>query len=433
MRIRAMGAAASVLAVTVLAMPLHGAVPAQAASAGATVVRGTAFPDPQTAQLSLAGCATMSAVAQQSPQPFVGLGPSTSPSGQRSLGYDLAGGSAVGALFQRASMAATSTADLQVHVERASSAVVYAGYQEPADDGTARVWVGRADVSLPPGTWRQVSAIGLSFTWTKRDLGTGAELLPGGTAPLSTFMTVHGGDGSGFYSIGAGCGGGKVSLDTFRVGTDGAVRSYDLEGLSTTTTISGTPSVEAGEPARLTGAVRDQSGARVARATLVLEQRTGDGPWTTVFRDADRTDPVVVDAAGADPVVEVNPERTTSYRFRFADRPLAEGSTSTPFEVAVTSEAGVRTPPATQAPAKPKKAPAPAPTPEPTTAPTPTPETPAESEAPSEPASDKPAPEQEPEEKPDPKPSPEAPVSTPAVPEPSESTDSPAAAESAAV
>lgn len=424
-RIRAMGAAAGVLAVTALALPLHGTGPAQAASTTTSVVRGTAFPDPQVAQLSLAGCATMGGVAQQSPQAFIGSGVAAPPSGKRSLGYSLTGGSAVGALFQRPSMAATTTADLQVYAERASSAVVYAGYQEPADDGTVRVWVGRATVPVSSGSWQQVSAIGVGFTWTKRDLGTGAELQRGGTAQLATFMAAHGGDGSGFYSIGAGCGGGKVSLDTFRVGTASAIRAFDLEGLATSTTISGTQEVAAGEPAKLTGSLRDQNGARIARATLVLEQRTGDGGWTTVFRDEQRKNPVVVDASGADPVVEVTPDETTSYRFRFADRPLAEGSASAPFEVTVADGEDESTPPAAEESDKPKKAPAPSDAPQ-APAPTSTPAAPAPSgpAKPSAPTSDEPAPEQKPDEqtsqKPDPTPSPDAPTSTPAAPESTE-------------
>lgn len=339
-RFRVWGAVASVATAALLAAQLPGPGTAQAAAATTNVVvRGTAFPDPLTAQLSLAGCATMSAVSPESPQPRIGIGPGVAPSGQRSLGFDLAGGNAVGALFMRPSMAATTTADLQVHAEAGARGVAYAGYQAPADDGTVRVWVGRADVVATASGWQRVDATRLAYTWTKRDLKTGAQLLPGPAAALGVgaFMAGHGGDGAGFYTLGFGCDGRPFSLDTFRVGTAGSVRSYDLEGLATTTTISGRHDVVAGDPVRLTGSVRDQSGARIPDGTLVLEQRSSPGaPWETVFRDDERLDPVVVDADGSDPVVELVPERTTSYRFRFADRPLAEGSASAPFQVNVT-------------------------------------------------------------------------------------------------
>lgn len=337
MRFRVLAAVTTVVGATLAATTLPGTDSAEAAgSSGTVVVRGTAFPEPLTAQLSLAGCASMNAVTAEVPQPTIGLGPATPPTGTRSLSYDLAGGNAVGALFMRPSMTDTAVADLQVYAAAGSTGVVYAGYQEPADGGTTRVWVGRADVAVPAGGWQRVSAIGRDFAWTKRDLRTGAQLLPGPVATLPAFAKARGGDGAGFYTVGFGCDGSAVSLDAFRVGTAGAVRTFDLEGLATTTSISGTAAVPAGEPARLTGSLRDQAGARVPRATLLLEQRTSDDqPWRTVFRGPDDSDPVVVDASAADPVVQVRPERTTTYRFRFVDRPLAEGSASAPFTVRV--------------------------------------------------------------------------------------------------
>jgi hypothetical protein len=329
---------AGVLATTLLVAPFGDPDRAEAASAvNTTVVRGTAFPDPLTGQLSFAGCATMDGVTPESPQATIGTGPGVAPSGTRSLGYDLAGGNALGALFMRPSMAETTTADLQVYAAAGSRGVAYAGYQDPADAGTSRVWIGRVDLMAGAAGWQRVDATGLSYSWTLRDLQTGTQLVPAVPALISVpaFMAGHGGDGAGFYSIGFGCDGSPFSLDTFRVGTSGSTQVYDLEGLATTTTIGGAHSVLTGESTRLTGTVRDQAGARIPGATLLLEQQTPAG-WRTVYRDEARTDPVVVDAAGTDPVVEVTPERTTSYRFRFVDRPLAEGSASAPFAVTVT-------------------------------------------------------------------------------------------------
>jgi hypothetical protein len=384
-----------VLAATLLVVPLPGGESAEATGGSSTtVVRGTAFPEPLTAQLSFAGCASMLGLVAESPQPLVGTGTVAPPAGERSLGFDLVGGNAAGALFMRPSMAQTTTADVQVYAEGGARGVAYAAYQEPADAGSVRVWVGRADLVARTSGWQRVDATGLLYAWTKRDLQTGAQLAAGPAAVIGvpSFVAAHGGDGSGFYSLGFGCDGRPFSLDEFRVGASGAVRTFDLEGLATTTTIAASrDAVTAGGTVRLTGSVRDQSGARVTDATLALEQRVGAGPWKPVFRDADAarpSDPVVVAAGAVDPQVEVTPAATTSYRFRFADRPLAEGSDS----AAVTVTVGADTPgaeesedptdgpsakpsPAQQAPAVPATEPTPTqePTQEPSQEPSPAP------------------------------------------------------------
>lgn len=352
-RIRVLGVMASGIAATLLVVPLPGRESAEAAGVSSTtVVRGTAFPDPLTAQLSFAGCATLFGRTAETPQPRIGTGPGTPPAGQRSLGYDLVGGNAVGALFMRPSMAQTTTADLQVYAEGGSRGVAYAAYQEPADSGTVRVWVGRADLMAAAGGWQRVDATALSYAWTKLDLTTGAALASGPAATLGVpaFIAAHGGDGAGFYSLGFGCDGLPFSIDQFRVGAAGAVSTFDLEGLATTTSIGlGRDHVEAGETVRLTGAVRDQSGNRVPGATLLLEQRTaGDAAWRPVRVAGNGSAPVVVDAAGSDPVVEVTPEETTTYRFRFVSRPLAEGSESAGVTVTVGADQPDETANATQ-------------------------------------------------------------------------------------
>lgn len=354
MRIRVLGAMAGVLAATLTVVPVPGGASAEAAEgAGTTVVRGTTFPEPLTAQLSFVGCADLPGLVPEVPRAQVGTGTVAPPAGARSLGFDLAGGNAVGALFMRPAMAATTTADLQVYAEVGARGVAYAAYQEPADAGTSRVWVGRADLVTRASGWQRVDATGMRYSWTKRDLGSGAVLGAGPATAVGVvaFAATHGGDGSGFYTLGFGCDGRPFSIDVLRVGTAGGIRTFDLEGLATTTTLTASrEAVAPGEPVRLSGAVRDQSGARLAQATVALEQRTGSGPWKPVFRDADAatpSDPVVVDAGAVDPQVEVTPERTTSYRFRFADRPLAEGSTSAAVTVTVGAGSG---PEATEGP-----------------------------------------------------------------------------------
>ena len=72
------------------------------------MVRGTAFPD-ANAQLAYVGCTDLLAPdATQPLQPYIGRGPGQAPAGARSLGYDLAGGTAVGSQHVVASMASTN-------------------------------------------------------------------------------------------------------------------------------------------------------------------------------------------------------------------------------------------------------------------------------------------------------------------------------------
>lgn len=79
----------------------------------------------------------------------------------------------------------------------------------------------------------------------------------------------------------------------------------------------------------LRGSVTDSSGAPVPDARLVLETQGPNGGWSFV-------DGAGVDrSSGDDPTLEVAPESTTTYRWHFVDRPLAEGSVSAPFTVQV--------------------------------------------------------------------------------------------------
>lgn len=302
-------------------------------------VHGTAFPTGRDAQVSFVGCENPYVRAAEDPQPYVGLGPGRAPTGTRSLGYDLAGGNAVGSLHYVDSMTATTVAGLSVTAPGGANGVSYAGYQEPADWGSGRVWFGRAALSVPAGGWSRVDAAGLQFTWTKYDMLTQEQL--GETAPaarVAAFVKAHGGDGPGFFTIGFGCDGRAFSMDAWRIGRPGAVTTYDLEGLTTATSISGPAEViDAGQSVTLRGAVVDGAGAPYPGARLVLEAQGEGGGWSIV----DGVD-------GADLALTVAPEVTTTYRYRFVDRPLAEGSVSAPFTVKVRE--------ATEQPAKQSKA-----------------------------------------------------------------------------
>ena len=67
-------------------------------------VQGTAFPDPARANLSFVGCADLYQRTDERLLPTIGAGPGAAPAGTRSLGWDLAGGNAVGAMFPVDSM-----------------------------------------------------------------------------------------------------------------------------------------------------------------------------------------------------------------------------------------------------------------------------------------------------------------------------------------
>jgi hypothetical protein len=294
------------------------------------VVHGMAFPTGRAAQLSFVGCQNAYDRTDEALQPYIGIGPGQAPAGRRSLGYDLAGGNAIGSLHYVDSMAATTVAGMSVNAADGASGVAYAGYQEPADRGTGLVWFGRADLAAAPGGWQRVDAAALSYTWTKFDMLTQQRAGQQQTesqdaARIPAFLAEHGGDGPGFFTIGFGCDGRAFNMDAWRIGSPGAVTTYDLEGLTTTTSISGPDgAIDLGDSVTLRGSVTDGSGTPVSGARLVLEAQGDNGGWA-----------IVDGVSGDDPALAVAPESTTTYRWQFVDRPLAEGSVSAPFTVQV--------------------------------------------------------------------------------------------------
>ncbi|WP_298519474.1 hypothetical protein [uncultured Nocardioides sp.] len=338
------------------------------------VVQGTAFPDPARANLSLVGCDLYQRSDEQL-APMIGRGPGAAPAGARSLGFDLAGGNAVGALFTVGSVLGTTTASIAVNAVGRASGVAYAGYQEPADRGTSYLWLGRSELTTPGGAWQTVEATTRSYLWTKYDMTTRQPVLAGSGVPTTVALMAaqHGGDGPGVFTIGFGCDGTPFSMDALRVGGPGSVTTYDVEGLRTQVTISAQTdkAVEPGDAVTLTGTLETGTGDPVPHATMLLEQRTaGSDTWK----------PVLVASVGPQGSVraEVKPEVRTFYRWRFVDRPLAEGSTSMPLVLDVL-------PPITSEPPSPSSSP----TQEPSGTPSEAPSTPA---APSEaPSSDAPS------------------------------------------
>lgn len=291
------------------------------------VVRGTDFPD-AAVQLSFVGCSSVYDRTLETLEPRIGRGPEIPPAGNRSLGYTLGGGNAVGSVINVPSLAGAGSASVAVHAVEGARGVAYAGFQEAADGGTDAVWFGRADLTAPAGAWHNVDATLLSYVWTKYDAATGQAIAAGPAKPTNVFdfVATHGGDGPGLYSIGFGCDGRPFSMDAIRVGAPGRQTTYDLEGLTTATTMHGNQAVvQAGESVMISGSLAVLAGgSSIPHATLVLEQRVDGGPWLPVQ---------VVDAS--DPVATVTPDQPTVYRWRFVDRPLAEGSESLPFVVDV--------------------------------------------------------------------------------------------------
>jgi hypothetical protein len=313
----------------------------QAAPASAdttVVVRGLGFPSAGLTGLAITGCPGLFDRVAEPVTSYLSRG--DSPLGTRSLKYDLAGGNAVGSQQAVASMTGTSVAGLSVSAPSGTSGVAYAGYRPPADWGTSRMWVGRADLSAAPGGWQSVDATGLTYTWTRYDLATRQRLpeTTDGPATVRAFAAAHGGDGPGFYTVGFGCDGQPFNIDALRSGSPGAVTTYDLEGYTSSTAISGSAStVVAGEPVTLSGSLQDELGRPVPQGLLVLEAR---GPDAVAFTPVDAAS---ADAdADADVNVNVNvnvtPSTRTSYRWRFVGTGSVDGSVSPSFIVDVVTE-----------------------------------------------------------------------------------------------
>ncbi len=329
-------------------------------------VQGTAFPDPARASLSFVGCADLYQRTDEPLAPTIGVGPGRAPSGARSLGWDLAGGNAVGAMFPVDSMA-TTTASLTVNAASRATGVAYAGYQEPTDAGTPLLWLGRSELVTPGGAWQTIDASTRSYTWTKYDMNTGQRVaaLRGAPTTVSGFLAAHGGDGPGVYTIGFGCDGTPFSMDALRVGAPGAVTTYDVEGLRTVISIDRKPG-DTDDEVTITGELRTVTGDPIPHATMVLERRL---PTSKVWKPV-AVAPVEKGIARA----TVTTDDRAFYRWRFVERPLAEGNAS----MALLLDAVQTLPTGPPSPTDP---------PTPTSTPAPTDRPPTPTSSPSDPAS----------------------------------------------
>jgi hypothetical protein len=334
---------------------------AEASGDSTVVVRGSALPEGSRSQLNLVGCASVFGRTSEPVVPTIGVVPGRA-GNKRSLGFDLLGGNAVGSVSYVDRVAATTVAGMSVHADAGTTGVAYVGYQAPKDVGTSLVWVGRASLSVAAGAWTPVNVTAQGFAWTQYDMST-QQPIGGvvGTSGIPAFTQAMGGDGAGFYMVGFGCDGNAFNTDAWRIGSSTGVTTYDFEGYTTRTTISGPDAaVEPGRPVTLTGSVVDGSGAPVA-GRVVLEAKTGDGPWETV--DV---------APGPHPSAVVRPEESTTYRWKLYDRARFEGSVSAPMTIKVV------------APGEPSEEPSTYPSDPPAGQPSDEPSAPVSSEAPTE-------------------------------------------------
>jgi hypothetical protein len=273
-------------------------------------VQGTALPDPATANLSFVGCTDLYQRTDERLAPTIGFGPGAAPSGTRSLGWDLAGGNAVGALFPVASMLNT-TASLAVNATGRATGVAYAGYQEPAEAGTTLLWLGRSELVTPGGAWQTVDATTRVYTWAKYDMNSRQRVVrdPDVQSTVADFVAAHGGDGTPF------------SMDQLRVGAPGAVTTYDLEGLRTVVSISrDRVDADADGEVTITGRLRTETGDPIPHATMILERRNPDSKvWKPVL---------VAEVRNGGVSATVPADERAFYRWRFVERPLAEGNAS---------------------------------------------------------------------------------------------------------
>ena len=257
-------------------LALGASLAASPASADQTVVvPGLAFP-PGDTYVTTFGCADLYHGADATP--LVRLGNlDASPAGRRSAGV-LPPSRRVGHRPGHPGRLGG-----RARVPRASPPAPPAAARESPGSGTsprgstrAQVWVGRADLHATPG-WAYVDAAGASYDWQKVAALTGRVVEHAGTATTAAFTRAHG-DGPGYLLAGLGCDGAPFSFDALRVGSPGAVTTYDVEGLVLSTTISASGDrVPAGGAVKLTGVTVDAAG-KPAGTALVLEARAAGEP-----------------------------------------------------------------------------------------------------------------------------------------------------------
>ena len=295
-----------------------------AAADDTVVVRGLAFPSSDT-YLTYFGCTDL---FHRGSAPRVRIGQvEATPTGLRSFGLLMPGvGTASGPVTLVDSVAATTVAGFSARADLGSTGAAYVWYVSPGLD-RGQVWAGRADFVVGP-QWQYVDAAAATYTWTLYNAANGNVVKPGGSDTMAGF-TAENGDGPGYLLSGLGCDGAEFVIDTLRFGSPGAVTTYDLEGITVTTSISASAtSVPSGKKVTLTGASVDIAGVPVG-APLVLQARPAG---TRGFRPVGGP---VTAAPGGAVSVSLVPGKTTTYRWLMPATGYADGGFSTPVTVHV--------------------------------------------------------------------------------------------------
>lgn len=290
------------------------------------VVPGVAFPGAGT-YLSSFGCGDLPQADTGSPQVRIGKGGTGPAAGSRSFWLRMPGpGSAAGPVHRVDSVAATTVTGFAARADQGSAGVAYVWFVAPGLE-PGQAWAGRAPLSVGPG-WQQVETAGATYTWVLVDAASGQVLEDGGAATIAAFTAARG-DGPGYLLAGFGCDGHEFALDALRVGSPGAVTTYDLEAIPVATTIaSSADAVDAGEEVTLSGTTLGPGGTPVG-ATLVLEARP---EGSQEFRPVG--DPVHATPDGT-VTSTVVPEATTDYRWYFPETGYADAGWSDTVRVLV--------------------------------------------------------------------------------------------------
>lgn len=276
MHVRLLAAMAATALTTTLAATLATTLVAgPAAAAGTRTLSGPATGDPDS-YLTFVRCdALFGSPAATAPRSRINLGPYSAPLGRRSLGLvPSAPGSATGPYTAFDALTALD-ASLSVAATGGSQGVSWVVAVTPTSPrGTA--WTGRAALSVPAGSWTQVSSSAQTYEWTLVDLASGTALGRAADATPAAFAAAQG-DGPGFAVTGFGCDGRPFNLDAVR----GAGTTFDFEGVQLSTSVDvDAPQVRAGEKVTVTGSVTDGA-QRVTGDPLVLQTRVGGGAWTS--------------------------------------------------------------------------------------------------------------------------------------------------------
>ena len=314
-------------AVLVAAISAALCLPISPASADQTVfVPGLNFPSSDT-YLTYFGCNDLFHVPAAAPQVRIGQVQAT-PAGLRSFGLLMPGvATASGPVTQVDSVAATTVAGFSARADLGSTGAAYVWYVSPGIE-QGQVWAGRADLAVGP-QWQYVDAAAATYSWTLYDAQNGTVVQDGGPATIADFTAANG-DGPGYMLSGLGCDGSEFVIDALRFGSPGSVTTYDLEGMTVTTTISASrTSVREGQKVTFTGTSVDVAGVPVG-APLVLQSRpAGTHLWHAAVRG-----PV---PAGTGGVVKwrLPPDKTTAYRWFMPATGYADANFSAPITVHV--------------------------------------------------------------------------------------------------